>query len=631
MKISLDSIISGFKSVTTLVSNFGKIQTDLNDKVLYRDNPEGEPNQMENLLDMNGYAIINQSNPVTVDGFNWEGDYSGATTYSVGDAVQYNGTAYIAIAESTGQTPPNATYWQVVVTANLPTQTGNQDKPLTTDGSVASWGSVHADYVDFTSSGTGGSERTLQAKLEDTVSVEDFGAVGDGVTDDTAAIKNAIAAFGYVYGTRGKTYKITSEITINAGIKEGFNLNGSTVDCDAITGNAFLITGTGAEQQYTSKLFNTISNGVIYGLASTGNAIKFDDTASKGSTFESLHIVGFAHQVVWGDNTWTTSFFKCKFRGGSDYQLWYPAGLTNQGERHSFIDCDFFNGVGAVKIESYTLPHFQGCSFDYFNNSNFIYNSVGAVLFLNDCHIEASVEFPWIKNEGSNTTTIITNTLFGTTDTSSLKDTVDYLVDYDTTNYRALVDFNSSTMNFGNFSFDLYKRGLSVISNITANELCTPYLYSISNDTFDGFTGGEGLDSDTAGWGLTNSGGSYIPILVADPYIGTYALEVKSDGGWTSYADMNVPVTPGKYLSLSAFCKGQLGEKVFNGRVTYYSSSGEQIKTSSFSTTSVVATYQRYTYSPATSVPMGAAYARLRFVGSPGFNYLIDKVQVSMC
>jgi len=48
----------------------------------------------------------------------------------------------------------------------------------------------------FTQAGAGATPRTVESKLRDVVSVKDFGAVGDGVADDTAAIQAAGTAAG---------------------------------------------------------------------------------------------------------------------------------------------------------------------------------------------------------------------------------------------------------------------------------------------------------------------------------------------------------------------------------------------------------------------------------------------------
>lgn len=69
--------------------------------------------------------------------------------------------------------------------------------------------------VTYTPAGTGAVNTTVQAKLRESVSVKDFGAVGNGTTDDTIAIQAAIDASDSVFFPEG-TYKITSEITLNS-------------------------------------------------------------------------------------------------------------------------------------------------------------------------------------------------------------------------------------------------------------------------------------------------------------------------------------------------------------------------------------------------------------------------------
>ena len=85
-----------------------------------------------------------------------------------------------------------------------------------TTATSLSAGVTDAASVTYTPAGSGAATTTVQAKLRESVSVKDFGAVGDGATDDTAAIQTALdSGAGTVFFPQG-TYLVTSSIIIPA-------------------------------------------------------------------------------------------------------------------------------------------------------------------------------------------------------------------------------------------------------------------------------------------------------------------------------------------------------------------------------------------------------------------------------
>jgi len=121
-----------------------------------------------------------------------------------------------------------------------------------------------ADAVTFLQGGTGAVSRSAQAKLRETVSVKDFGAMGDGTTDDTAATQAAVtAANGSTLIFPEGNYLISSGISFVGW--SGVVTGPGTIVCKAATTIAYALDFTDA--------LNVIWNDVSLDMGQTSGTL----------------------------------------------------------------------------------------------------------------------------------------------------------------------------------------------------------------------------------------------------------------------------------------------------------------------------------------------------------------------
>ncbi len=127
--------------------------------------------------------------------------------YMIAALQQVNRENDLMLKYSDSETPANV---------ELPARATRKNKALGFDSdgnpiAVSLEGSMAAP--DFTPVGTGAATRTASDKFKDMVSIKDFGAIGDGLTDDTNAIINALQSYDSVFIPEGE-YLVTTTIIL---------------------------------------------------------------------------------------------------------------------------------------------------------------------------------------------------------------------------------------------------------------------------------------------------------------------------------------------------------------------------------------------------------------------------------
>jgi hypothetical protein len=235
-----------------------------------------------------------------------------------------------------------------------------------------------ASQVRFTQSGVSAIETTANEKFKEFVSVKDFGAVGDGVTDDTVAIQAALDSgltkiifpVGNIYITTGNTFYSNQTLVIDGILRLAPNQPpGATMlkNNDPVGGDSdIVITGTGTIDGNRANQTGTTA-AVWHTLVYFENCqrVEFSVKNVKGNHFPRVIAASFTTGAVYARN--------------SSYVVFRDSIATDWSREAFWIrNCDYSKMLNLIAIggdESWSGYQFSG---DYNEADNLYAENAGA-------------------------------------------------------------------------------------------------------------------------------------------------------------------------------------------------------------------------------------------------------------
>ncbi|MCX8474934.1 MAG: glycosyl hydrolase family 28-related protein [Sphingomonas sp.] len=224
-----------------------------------------------------------------------------------------------------------------------------------------------ADMVGFQQLGTGASARTVSDKLREAVSIRDFGAVGDGVTNDTPALLAALAVSNSIYFPEG-------EYALGASNSSGARIT---------SGTGYYFYGEGERSVIRRAGYNPDSCCLMFDSGSATawiEGITFKDLKFLGDVATLHHEEIFGHLLVL-HGVKRVRLDSCYFEGPRSDAVLIGSGPGGGTERHNFdvtvTNCVFDgvvhgtdggrNAISFIDIDGASIT---GCTFRRWSKNN---------------------------------------------------------------------------------------------------------------------------------------------------------------------------------------------------------------------------------------------------------------------
>jgi hypothetical protein len=436
-------------------------------------------------------------------------------------------------------------------------QVGNIEDLADADGS---------DWIGFQPTGTAAVARSAQDKMQEVMSVKDFGAVGDGTTNDTAAIQSAInaaiaqrKALYFPRTTLGSLglYLITAPLTISAGIHifgEGTNYSGllcqNTTAFQIAAGVNYVTIESLALIQQTRYSTTPNTATAIETLGTTGSR-------NFWHIYRDLFIDGFQYAFKL-PYTWSTVINSVQTVFG--FSGIYAPGISvnNYVSNCGFGGSSAANSVGiqigdgTVATEGWMI---QDCLLAYFATG--VYG-----LYASNCHARGLIidffqqygVFLQSTGSGGSTNWIISDNYMAT-DNAAASSGVRLKNDFGTSvaQHRGTIVSNNQILTYSgaSLSYGILQDGTAELRNVITGNRCNATVYDcylltgsqtiVANNQWKGlgfysdvlvnYSGNEGIVLSSDQFLKQTNGKTFVYYLTAPPVAGAY---VRGDIVWNT-------------------------------------------------------------------------------------------------